>query len=58
MTMTSQGSPSSGNGANLWARQSGPEQERVTARARKVVERLPSWEPLPPGEILVRRPQR
>jgi hypothetical protein len=28
----------------------------VTSRVRKVVEGLPDWEPLPPGEIVVRRP--
>ncbi|MFY1635074.1 hypothetical protein ACN27F_17670 [Solwaraspora sp. WMMB335] len=30
---------------------------RQTERQRKVVESLPDWEPLPPGEILVRRGQ-
>ncbi|MGW6690604.1 hypothetical protein [Streptomyces sp. NPDC054961] len=37
-----------------WARQpeaTGPS----TARLRRIVEGLPDWEPLPPGEILVRR---
>lgn len=34
----------------------GASEERVTNRARRMVEGLPSWEPLPPGEILVRRP--
>ncbi|QIB41686.1 hypothetical protein [Streptomyces aureoverticillatus] len=29
--------------------------ERVTKRQRRVVEGLPDWEPLPPGETLVRR---
>lgn len=42
-------------GMSLWARPAPPAQERVTARARKMVENLPAWEPLPPGEILVRR---
>ncbi|WP_203616456.1 hypothetical protein, partial [Streptomyces sp. SID13726] len=30
--------------------------ERVTSRVRNVVEGLPDWEPLPPGETVVRRP--
>ncbi|MET7849061.1 hypothetical protein AB0D78_17095 [Streptomyces avermitilis] len=30
--------------------------ERVTSRLRRVVEGLPDWEPLPPGETVVRRP--
>ena len=35
-----------------------PQQTRApaTSRLRRVVEALPSWEPLPPGESLVRRP--
>ncbi|MFE0513887.1 hypothetical protein [Streptomyces sp. NPDC058964] len=39
-----------------WAAQRGPQQERVTSRLRRVVEGLPDWEPLPPGETVVRRP--
>ncbi|MBP2049327.1 hypothetical protein J2Z21_002258 [Streptomyces griseochromogenes] len=39
-----------------WAAQRRPQQERITSRLRKVVEGLPDWEPLPPGETLVRRP--
>lgn len=39
-----------------WARQTAAAEQRVTTRARKMVEGLPSWEPLPPGEIVVRRP--
>ena len=39
-----------------WAAQRRPQQERVTSRLRKVVEGLPDWEPLPPGETVVRRP--
>ncbi|WP_179851537.1 hypothetical protein [Streptomyces sp. Ag109_G2-15] len=39
-----------------WAAQRRPQQERVTSRLRRVVEGLPDWEPLPPGETLVRRP--
>lgn len=34
----------------------GASEERVTNRARRMVEGLPGWEPLPPGEILIRRP--
>ncbi|MFH8768157.1 hypothetical protein [Streptomyces sp. NPDC017958] len=39
-----------------WAAQRRPQQERVTSRLRRVVEGLPDWEPLPPGETVVRRP--
>ena len=46
----------SGDGALPWARPAGAAQERVTDRARRMVEGLPAWEPLPPGEVLVRRP--
>ncbi|MEV5799158.1 hypothetical protein, partial [Streptomyces collinus] len=42
--------------ASPWAAQRGPQRERVTSRLRRVVEGLPDWEPLPPGETLVRRP--
>ncbi|MDT0309255.1 hypothetical protein RM780_20145 [Streptomyces sp. DSM 44917] len=28
----------------------------LTGRLRRVVEDLPEWSPLPPGELLVRRP--
>jgi hypothetical protein len=39
-----------------WARQSiGTHREPLTDRARRMVHGLPSWEPLPPGEILVNR---
>jgi hypothetical protein len=40
----------------LWARQPAGSGDRVTARARRLVEGLPGWEPLPPGETVVRRP--
>ena len=49
---------SSANGKSLWARQEVEPQERVTERLRQRVEGLPNWEPLPPGEIIVRRPNR
>jgi hypothetical protein len=39
-----------------WARQDSAAEQRVTSRARRMVEGLPSWEPLPPGEVVVRRP--
>lgn len=37
-----------------WAQQRVPSQ-RVTRRDRKMVHSLPAWDPLPPGEITVRR---
>ncbi|MFG2616685.1 hypothetical protein ACGFXC_03615 [Streptomyces sp. NPDC048507] len=40
----------------LWAAGNGPAEERSTARLRRLVEGLPDWSPLPPGEQLVRRP--
>lgn len=43
---------------SLWARQPVEPQERVTQRLRQMVEGLPDWEPLPPGEIIVRRPRQ
>ena len=49
-------SPAAGPAARtLWARRPATAGERVTARARRLVEGLPDWEPLPPGESLVRR---
>ncbi|EMF28718.1 hypothetical protein H114_12806 [Streptomyces gancidicus BKS 13-15] len=33
-----------------------PAGERATRRVRKIAEGLPDWEPLPPGETVVRRP--
>ncbi|WP_405832766.1 MULTISPECIES: hypothetical protein [unclassified Streptomyces] len=38
-----------------WARQPTAAEETTTARLRRIVEGLPDWEPLPPGEIVVRR---
>lgn len=35
-----------------------PAPEPVTRRLRRTVTDLPAWEPLPPGEQLVRRPAR
>jgi hypothetical protein len=40
-----------------WAQQRGQAQPRVTDRARRMVQTLPDWDPLPPGEITVRRGQ-
>jgi hypothetical protein len=45
-------------GAVPWARQTTQPQPRATSRARNMVQSLPAWEPLPPGEILVRRQRR
>ncbi len=41
-----------------WAQQAAKPQPRATSRARQMVRSLPAWEPLPPGELLVRRHQR
>jgi hypothetical protein len=38
-----------------WAYQKAVTLPPATKRARKVVDSLPAWEPLPPGEIIVRR---
>jgi hypothetical protein len=38
-----------------WARQPSVTVPRKTDRSRQIVTTLPSWDPLPPGEILVRR---
>lgn len=54
-TATSGTSGASG-GDSPWGAARGRAGERVTSRVRKVVEGLPDWEPLPPGEIVVRRP--
>lgn len=54
-TLPPTGQPPSDQGASLWARQQAPTEQRVTARVRKFVQELPSWDPMPPGEIFVRR---
>ncbi|PPA60730.1 hypothetical protein [Micromonospora chalcea] len=41
-----------------WARQPIAAAKRSTSRARRMVENLPDWEPMPPGELVVRRPRR
>lgn len=41
--------------SSLWARPVTTASERATARARRMAEGLPAWEPLPPGEVVVRR---
>ncbi|MFI9239198.1 hypothetical protein [Streptomyces cinnamoneus] len=45
--------PSAGN---PWSAPVKPAAEQVTSRLRRLVADLPDWEPLPPGEIVVRRP--
>ncbi|GAA0452255.1 hypothetical protein Ade02nite_00170 [Paractinoplanes deccanensis] len=40
-----------------WARQA-THHEPATTRTRRYVRDLPSWDPLPPGEILVNRHRR
>ncbi|MEU9714243.1 hypothetical protein [Streptomyces sp. NPDC047976] len=40
----------------LWAAGTEPAEERTTARLRRIVQGLPDWSPLPPGEQVVRRP--
>jgi len=40
-----------------WARQIAAKTEPTTSRERRMVSSLPEWEPLPPGEIVVRRPR-
>ncbi|MEV6423797.1 hypothetical protein [Streptomyces sp. NPDC051662] len=44
--------------ASPWASTAARPKERTTSRLRKVVEGLPDWEPLPPGEMTVRRPKQ
>ncbi|MBW5483318.1 hypothetical protein [Streptomyces bambusae] len=48
--------PSEGPRRRLWAATGEQSGERVTNRLRRVVEGLPEWSPLPPGEQLIRRP--
>ena len=43
---------------NIWARPPEPKEKHVTDRVRKRAEGLPDWEPLPPGEFIVRRPKQ
>ncbi len=43
--------------ASPWAKVRTSREARTTQRVRNVVEGLPDWDPLPPGEILVRRPR-
>jgi hypothetical protein len=41
-----------------WARQApAADVKPVTDRMHNLVHGLPAWDPLPPGEILVRRPR-
>jgi hypothetical protein len=41
-----------------WALQTGAPTERATGRRRQMVQGLPAWDPLPPGEMLVQRHRR
>jgi hypothetical protein len=41
-----------------WAQQAAVPRERSTSRSRQMVRGLPSWDPLPPGEMLVQRHRR
>ena len=54
-----QNGTANGNGAAAaavpWAQQATAPTERKTARRRQLVQGLPSWDPLPPGEIYVQR---
>ncbi|MFE4538975.1 hypothetical protein ACFRKB_28540 [Streptomyces scopuliridis] len=50
--------PAPSPAASPWASAPARPKERVTSRLRKVVEGLPEWEPLPPGEMTVRRPKK
>jgi hypothetical protein len=47
-------SPSPSN-PSIWSRPAEPPDTHLTQRVRKRVEGLPDWDPLPPGEIVVRR---
>jgi hypothetical protein len=43
------------SGEVLWGRQETRRLPAATTRSRRVVQGLPDWEPLPPGEITVQR---
>lgn len=58
MTDTGNDQPVIADGTVPWAQQAAAPQERQTKRERRMVRDLPAWEPLPPGEMLVRRHQR
>jgi len=47
--------PPPSDAALPWAYQPARKVDRVTERRRKIIGDLPDWEPLPPGEIQVRR---
>ncbi|MET8683783.1 hypothetical protein ABZV77_06165 [Streptomyces sp. NPDC004732] len=53
---SSEGSGRGQGDASPWAATRRPRGERVTTRSRRMAEGLPDWEPLPPGETVVRRP--
>lgn len=49
--------PGPEDGGAPWAATAArPAGRRATQRVRRVVEGLPEWDPMPPGESLVRRP--
>jgi hypothetical protein len=59
--VTSNGSSPNGvvsKSRDIWARPAAPQEDHVTQRMRQRVDGLPDWEPLPPGEIIVRRPRQ
>lgn len=39
-----------------WGQPDQSKREHATGRLRKTIEGLPDWEPLPPGESVVKRP--
>ena len=47
-----------GEPAAPWTTGRGSDTGRATSRLRRPVRDLPSWDPLPPGEILVNRTER
>ncbi|GGP51418.1 MULTISPECIES: hypothetical protein [Streptomyces] len=55
MTVPHQPPPPDRPAPSPWAATAAKPGERVTTRLRRIVEGLPDWSPLPPGETLVRR---
>lgn len=56
MTVSQNGTGNGGVPAPVpWAQQATVTTERKTDRRRRMVHGLPSWDPLPPGEIFVQR---
>lgn len=52
------GHDANGAGTVPWAQQAATQRDHKTDRRRQMVQGLPSWDPLPPGEIYVQRHQR